>query len=138
MNLLISLLYFNNATYSENVDKLYKKIDLFSEVLEKIQNEYVNEIDQAEVMDSAINGVSPGICHQVAREEFVDIGAFIQATDSHTCMGGVNNSLAYGVGATEYASLIYSGFTFVKVPESIRFELIGKLNPGCTAKDVML
>ena len=55
--ILISLLYFSNATYSENVDKLYKKIDLFSEVLEKIQNEYVNEIDQAEVMDSAINGV---------------------------------------------------------------------------------
>ena len=87
---------------------------------------------------SASEGISPGICHQVAREEFIDIGDFIQATDSHTCMGGVNNSLAYGVGATEYASLIYSGFTFVKVPESIRFELIGKLNPGCTAKDVML
>ena len=87
---------------------------------------------------SAEEGISPGICHEVAREEFVDIGDFIQATDSHTCMGGVNNSLAYGVGATEYASLIHSGFTFVKVPESIRFELIGELNPGCTAKDVML
>jgi len=87
---------------------------------------------------SASEGVSPGICHEVAREEFIDIGDFIQATDSHTCMGGVNNALAYGVGATEYASLIHSGFTFVKVPESIRFELIGELNPGCTAKDVML
>ena len=43
-----------------------------------------------------------------------------------------------GVGATEYSSLIYSGFTFVKVPESIRFELIGELNEGCTAKDVIL
>ena len=51
------LLYFNNIAYSENIDKLYQKIDLFSEVLEKIQNEYVNEVDQAEVMDSAINGV---------------------------------------------------------------------------------
>ena len=87
---------------------------------------------------SAVNGVSPGICHQVAREEFIDVGDFIQATDSHTCMGGVSNALTYGVGATEYASLIYSGFTFVKVPESIRFELVGKLHPGCTAKDVML
>ena len=37
---------------------------------------------------SAQDGVSPGICHQVAREEFVDPGDFIQATDSHTCMGG--------------------------------------------------
>ena len=55
--LSVLLLYFNNAAYSENIDKLYQKIDLFSEVLEKIQKEYVNEIDQADVMDSAINGV---------------------------------------------------------------------------------
>ena len=87
---------------------------------------------------SAKDGVSPGICHQVAREEFIEVGDFIQATDSHTCMGGASNALTYGVGATEYASLIYSGFTFVKVPESIRFELVGNLNDGCTAKDVIL
>lgn len=87
---------------------------------------------------SARNGVSPGICHQVAREHFVDPGDFVQATDSHTCMGGGNNALSYGVGATEYAGLIYSGFTFVAVPESIRFQLKGKLQPGVTAKDVML
>ena len=43
--------------YSQNVDELYKKIDLFSEVLETIQNEYVDEVDQAEAMDSAINGL---------------------------------------------------------------------------------
>ena len=36
---------------------MYEKIDLFSEVLEKIQDEYVDDIDQSEVMDSAINGV---------------------------------------------------------------------------------
>jgi 3-isopropylmalate/(R)-2-methylmalate dehydratase large subunit len=87
---------------------------------------------------SAKDGVSPGICHQVAREEFINVGDFIQATDSHTCMGGASNALTYGVGSTEYANLIYHGFTFVKVPESIRFELVGNLDPGCTAKDVIL
>jgi 3-isopropylmalate/(R)-2-methylmalate dehydratase large subunit len=86
----------------------------------------------------AVDGVSPGICHQVAREEFIDPGDFIQATDSHTCMGGGSNALTWGVGATEYAGLIHSGFTFVKMPESIRFELTGALAPGVTAKDVML
>ena len=65
-------------------------------------------------------------------------GDFIQATDSHTCMGGGSNALTYGVGATEYAALIHSGFTFVKVPEAIRFELTGELASGATAKDVML
>ena len=87
---------------------------------------------------SAQGGISPGICHQVAREEFIDVGDFIQATDSHTCMGGASNALTYGVGSTEYANLIYNQFAFVNVPESIRFELIGKLDPGCTAKDVIL
>ena len=87
---------------------------------------------------SAREGVSPGICHSVARERIVEPGDLIQATDSHTCMGGANNALAFGVGATEYAALVKSGFTFMEVPEAIRFELVGALPKGTTAKDVML
>jgi 3-isopropylmalate/(R)-2-methylmalate dehydratase large subunit len=87
---------------------------------------------------SARDGISPGICHSVARERIIEPGDFIQATDSHTCMGGANGALAYGVGATEYAALVKSGFTFVEVPEAIRFELTGRLEKGVTAKDVML
>ena len=55
--IVIILLGISDKVYSQNIDKLYEKIDLFSEVLEKIQNEYVEEINQADVMDSAINGV---------------------------------------------------------------------------------
>jgi len=84
------------------------------------------------------DGISPGICHEVAREEMVSPGEFVQATDSHTCMGGCNNALAWGVGATEYANLLHNGFTLVEVPESICFELTGNLAPNVTAKDVML
>ncbi len=87
---------------------------------------------------SAVDGVSPGICHQVAREQFIDPGDFVQATDSHTCMGGASGALSWGVGATEYAALVYWGFTPIAVPESIRFELVGRLAPEVTAKDVML
>ena len=86
----------------------------------------------------AKNGVSPGICHQVAREQFLDPGDFVQATDSHTCMGGASGALSWGVGSTEYAALIKWGFTPLAVPESIRFELHGQLHAGVTAKDVML
>jgi len=53
----IILLNISSKVYPQNIDKLYEKIDLFGEVLEKIQNEYVEEIDQAEAMDSAINGL---------------------------------------------------------------------------------
>ena len=55
---IIILSFFNiNHSYSKSTNELYEKIDLFSEVLETIKQEYVDEIDQAEVMDSAINGV---------------------------------------------------------------------------------
>jgi carboxyl-terminal processing protease len=55
---IIILTFLNlNYSYSKSTNELYEKIDLFSEVLETIKQEYVDEIDQAEVMDSAINGV---------------------------------------------------------------------------------
>ncbi len=51
------LLTLSTKAYPENIDELYEKIDLFSEVLEKIQKEYVDDVNQSEVMDAAINGV---------------------------------------------------------------------------------
>lgn len=87
---------------------------------------------------NATDKVSPGICHQIARETIIEPGDFIQATDSHTCMGGASGALAWGVGATEYAALLYWGMTPLNVPESIRFELVGSLKPGVCAKDVIL
>ena len=47
---------FKQKLFSSEND-IYKKIDLFGEVLEKINKEYVDEIDQSESMDSAINGL---------------------------------------------------------------------------------
>ena len=56
LQVLVFFLIYNYASANQN-DKLYEKIDLFGEVLERIQNEYVDEINQSDVMDSAINGV---------------------------------------------------------------------------------
>ena len=50
-------LFFSNLSFSANKESIYDKIDLFSEVLDKVNNEYVEEIDQSEAMDAAINGV---------------------------------------------------------------------------------
>ena len=55
--ILTIILLNNNMLIHKIWISLYQKIDLFSEVLEKIQDEYVDEVDQAEVMDAAINGV---------------------------------------------------------------------------------
>ena len=53
--IIISLFFFEKS-FSENTD-IYKKIDLFGEVLEKISKEYVDEVDQSKSMDAAINGL---------------------------------------------------------------------------------
>ena len=50
------MFFFNHHSNSSEID-IYKKIDLFGEVLEKINKEYVDEINQSESMDSAINGL---------------------------------------------------------------------------------
>ena len=54
--LLITFL-FGSKSFSINDKSIYNKIDLFSEVLDKINKEYVNDVDQNEMMDAAINGV---------------------------------------------------------------------------------
>ena len=46
----------SDLSKAANDDDIYKKIDLFSEVLDKINKEYVDEINQSEAMDAAING----------------------------------------------------------------------------------
>ena len=56
LTIFFATLFFAKSIYSAEID-IYKKIDLFGEVLEKINKEYVDEINQSESMDSAINGL---------------------------------------------------------------------------------
>ncbi|HEY6138718.1 MAG TPA: aconitase family protein [Thermoanaerobaculia bacterium] len=125
----------DHLIYADEVPKMRPFLDKIG-TLRGLQREFQKHTGCRDF--SAEGHVSPGICHEVAREFIVDPGDFIQATDSHTCMGGVNNALAWGVGTTEYANLVHAGFTMVEVSESIRFELTGALKPNVTAKDVML
>jgi len=54
--LFVSFFYTTVINGNTNNSELYKKIDLFAEVLEKIKKEYVDEVDQSELIDDAING----------------------------------------------------------------------------------
>jgi 3-isopropylmalate/(R)-2-methylmalate dehydratase large subunit len=125
----------DHLIYADDVPRMRPFMDKI-ETLRVMQRAYQRHTNCRDF--SAKDNISPGICHEVAREFIIDPGDLIQATDSHTCMGGVNNALAWGVGATEYANLVHSGFTTVEVSESIRFELTGTLRANVTAKDVML
>mgnify|MGYP001474449846 FL=1 len=55
--LIIFLIFFNLRSFADDNQTIYDKIDVFSEVLEKINKEYVDEVNQSNAMDAAINGV---------------------------------------------------------------------------------
>ena len=55
--ILLILIFFTTNVSGKGNENLYKKIDLFGEVLDKVKKEYVDEINESDVMDAAINGV---------------------------------------------------------------------------------
>ena len=57
LKLIIVYFFFSSSTLAQTSHPLYEKLDLFSDVLETIKKEYVTEVDQSEVIDSAINGM---------------------------------------------------------------------------------
>jgi 3-isopropylmalate/(R)-2-methylmalate dehydratase large subunit len=81
---------------------------------------------------------SEAICHNKVIEALALPGQVVAGTDSHTCMAGVLGCFAFGVGSTDMANAWLTKDVRVAVPESVRFELTGKLRPGVAAKDVML
>ena len=103
----------DHLIYADEVPKMRPFLEKIGN-LRALQREFQSHTECRDF--SAEGHVSPGICHEVAREFIIDPGDFIQATDSHTCMGGSLGALAYGVGTTEYAALAHSGTTFVEVP----------------------
>jgi len=83
--------------------------------------------------------VGSGVCHQIVVEKGLAVpGKLLLGSDSHTCSYGAIGAFSSGIDRTEAASLMLTGETWLKVPNSIKMTLKGKLNPGVTAKDVIL
>lgn len=83
-------------------------------------------------------GGSAAICHNAVIEDLALPGQIVTGTDSHTCMAGALGCFAFGVGSTDMANAWFTRDVRVRVPESVRFRLVGKLQQGVAAKDVML
>ncbi len=83
--------------------------------------------------------VGEGICHQLMVEDArVRPGDLFVGADSHTPTYGAVNAFAVGVGSTDLAAVWLTGKIWLKVPETIRIELEGRLPKGITAKDLVL
>ena len=83
--------------------------------------------------------VREGVCHQVLPEKgHVVPGEVIVGTDSHTCTHGALGAFATGIGSTDMAMVFATGKLWFKVPETIKFDITGKLSDNVFAKDVVL
>ncbi|MFZ5825862.1 MAG: 3-isopropylmalate dehydratase large subunit [Bacillota bacterium] len=84
-------------------------------------------------------GPGEGICHQIIPERgYVSPGDLVLGTDSHTCTYGAYNMFGSGVGSSDLAAAMLTGTLWLKVPESIRIHVEGRLRPGVYAKDAIL
>ncbi|MDA1089792.1 MAG: aconitase/3-isopropylmalate dehydratase large subunit family protein [Proteobacteria bacterium] len=80
-----------------------------------------------------------GICHVVLPENgFLKPGMFCVGGDSHSPTGGAFGAFMVGIGATEMVGVLATGEIWVRVPETLRLDVTGRLSAGVAAKDVIL
>jgi 3-isopropylmalate/(R)-2-methylmalate dehydratase large subunit len=80
-----------------------------------------------------------GVCHQVMIEKgHVRPGELVVGADSHTCTYGAVGAFATGIGSTEMAGVFYTGKIWLKVPSTIRINIVGTLSNFITPKDIIL
>lgn len=79
-----------------------------------------------------------GVCHQIMCEQYVCPGQLIFGADSHTCAYGALGAFGTGVGCTDYLYGMVTGGSWVMCPQTLRFNLTGKLPARVTARDLIL
>ncbi len=82
--------------------------------------------------------VGQGVCHQIMIENHVRPGELIFGADSHTCAYGALGAFGTGVGCTDYLYAMVTGKSWVLVPETLKFHLVGHLPEGVYARDLIL
>ncbi|MCM3568948.1 3-isopropylmalate dehydratase large subunit [Neobacillus mesonae] len=106
---------------------------------ERIANLHSLMRDFAKKQGIKLYDAGSGICHQLMVENgHVKPGQLVLGADSHTCTYGALGAFATGVGSTDLAAVLLTGKTWIKVPETIKIQLNGTLQPGVSAKDLIL
>ena len=99
----------------------------------RIGNEFVEKYGMKNIHRS------DGICHQLMTEAgYVKPGNIVFGTDSHTTTYGCVGAFSSGIGYTEMASILGTGTLWIRVPETIKVNITGKLPDNVMAKDIIL
>jgi 3-isopropylmalate/(R)-2-methylmalate dehydratase large subunit len=93
----------------------------------------------ANTHNSPLYDIGDGICHQVLPEGgHLTCGDLVVGTDTHSTTYGAFNAFGTGVEGSDVTAVMSTGKVWLRVPESVRIELAGQLQPGVWAKDVTL
>jgi len=90
-------------------------------------------------LGAVLYDVGEGICHNLMTERgHAAPGMLVVGTDSHSITYGALNCFATGIESSELVALLVTSKLWFRVPETVRIELKGSLQPGVTAKDITL
>lgn len=93
----------------------------------------------ADRLDATLYDVGEGICHNLMTERgHAGPGRLVAGTDSHCVTYGALNCFGTGIESSDVAALLATKRLWLRVPETIRVELHGTLQPGVSAKDITL
>ncbi|WP_318528435.1 aconitase/3-isopropylmalate dehydratase large subunit family protein [Plectonema radiosum] len=121
------LIHINDLRPEPIADQLYQDLVQFAKE------------QDCQWFDVVAPGQAAGICHILLPEKgFVRPGMVVVGTDSHTCTFGAFGCFGTGVGTTEMANVFAMGDTWIRLPETLLFELEGFLPKHISAKDIIL